>query len=146
METKDFKKLFEHNCENLNLEKFKTAFFTESNDSVVFLILRKSSYSKKYYFRVKTHIKPLENSFDKNEFIKHDISNILLSLDSEYLEIFDLENQLTDLERRQKMKEFFINNVANWIKILLSKNAIIEKFTEDNLFLLPYTKSKLGMK
>ena len=146
MEIKDFKNLFEYNCKNLNLEKFKTTFFSESNDSLVFLILIKSKYSNKYYLRIKTQIKPLENGFKKEEFIKHDISNILISIDSECFEIFDLENQMTDVERIQKMEVFFTNNVTNWIKIFSNKISIIEKFTEDNLFLLPYTKSKLGMK
>jgi len=145
METKKFKEIFEENCRKLNLEKFKTSFFIESEDSIIFLILRKSGFSKKYYLRVKVALKPIESNFEKAEFIKHDISEIFLSLETESPEIFDLENQLLDSERLIKMQSFFLKNVENWIKILSSKSLIIENFNKEKLSLLPYTKNKIGV-
>ena len=146
MELKEFKDLIEMNCQKLHLEKYKTAYFSESEDSIVFLILRRSGYSSKYYLRLKTTLKPLEKEFDQKEFIKHDISDIILSIDSESPDLFDLENHITDSERREKMEKFFANNVANWIMSMLSKESILEKHRNENLFLLPYTKSKLWLK
>ena len=146
MESKEFRELIERNSKKLQLEKYKTTYYTESADSIVFLILVKSNYSKNYYLRLKTEIKPLEKDFDKKDFIKHDISDILVSLDSESPEIFDLENHLTDFERGEKMNKFFANNVEHWIKAMLSKESIIEKTKKENMVLLPYTKSKLGQK
>ena len=146
MESKDFRELIERNSQKLQLEKYKTTYYTESADSIVFLILVKSNYSEKYYLRLKTEIKPFEKDFDKEDFIKHDISDILLSLDSESPEIFDLENDLTDFERSEKMNQFFADNVEQWIKPMLSKESIIAKCNKEDLFLLPYTKSKLGLK
>lgn len=145
MEVKFFKNLIVENCKNLKLEKFKTSFYYESNDSIIFIILRKSGYSTKYYLRIKTEIKPFENNFDKAEFIKHDICDILLSLDSENPEIFDLENNVSDNERTEKINLFFKNNVTKWIKILEDKEKIKSEFTKNNFFLLPYTKQKLGL-
>ncbi|PKD20001.1 hypothetical protein APR41_15110 [Salegentibacter salinarum] len=146
MESKDFRELIERNSKKLQLEKYKTTYYTESADSIVFLVLIKSNYSKNYYLRLKTEIKPLEKDFNKEDFIKHDISDILVSLDSESPEIFDLENHLTDFERGEKMNKFFANNVEQWIKAMLSKESIIEKSNKEDLVLLPYTKSKLGLK
>lgn len=145
MGTNEFRKLFEDNCKRINLEKFKTSFYIESNDSIVFLILRKSSYSSKYYLRIKTNLKPIENNFDKNEFIKHDISDIILSIDSLSPEIFNLENQLNDFDRNKKMFDFYSNEVDMWIQIFLNKNSIIEYHKKGNLFLLPHTKTKLNL-
>ena len=54
----------------LKLGKFKTAYFTESEDSLVFLILRKSGYSKKYYLRVKVELKPTEENFKEEKIAK----------------------------------------------------------------------------
>ncbi|APS40158.1 MULTISPECIES: hypothetical protein [unclassified Salegentibacter] len=146
MQSKEFKKLVESNSQKLNLEKYKTAFYAESEDSIVFLILRRSGYSSKYYLRLKTEIKPFKNDLDKEEFVKHDIADILLSLDSESPEIFDLENSLTDSERSEKMENFFTTTVKEWINNMLSKKSISDKHNYENLFLLPYTKSKLGFK
>ena len=139
MESKDFRELIERNSKKLQLEKFKTTYYIESADSIVFLILVKSNYSKKYYLRLKTEIKPLEKDFDKEDFIKHDIADILVSLDSESPEIFDLENNLTDFERSEKMNQFFADYVEQWIKAMLSKESIIDKYNKEDLFLLPYT-------
>ena len=146
MESKEFKKLIDDYSEQLNLEKYNTAYFKESEDSIVFLILRKSGYSTKYYLRLKTQIKPFGVEFDKKEFIKHDVSDVILSLDSEAPELFDLERHFLDNERSKKLKQFFDKNVKNWIDIMLSKKSIINKFNQENMFLLPYTKSKLGLK
>ena len=146
METKKFKALIERNSGKINLEKCYTAFCSESKDSIVFLILRKSGYSNKYYLRLKAAIKPLENGFEKKEYIKHDVGEIILSIDSESPELFDLGYEMADSERAVKLDEFFANRVQQWIKVLLSKDSIIDKFTQDDLFLLPYTKQKLGLK
>lgn len=145
MEVKIFKKLFDENCKKLGFEKFKTTYFKENDDSIIFLILRKSGYSTKYYLRVKVNLKPLEENFNKSEFIKHDISDILLSLDSELPEIFDLESNISDDERILKINIFFDNNVKSWIKILKNKDSIKSEFLQKNHYLLPYTKEKLNI-
>ena len=119
MELKIFRELIDRNFQKLQLEKYKTSYYRESADSIVFLILVKLNYSKKYYLRLKAEIKPLEKDFDKEDFIKHDISDVLMSLDSESPEIFDLENNLTDSERREKMNQFFADNVEQWIKAII---------------------------
>ena len=145
MEPKGFKELIKRNLQNLQLTKYKSAYYAESEESIVFLILRRSGYSNKYYLRLKTEIKPLENSFDKEDFIKHDVSDILLSLDSKSPEIFDLENDLTDSERGKKMQDFFDHTVKKYIKTMLSKKSIHDKQKQENLVLLPSTKTKLGL-
>ncbi|WP_228237629.1 hypothetical protein [Allomuricauda sp. M10] len=143
MEVKCFKNLVNENCIKLNLEKFKTSYFKDSKDSITFLILRKSGYSTKYYLRVKTVLKPLENSFDKSEFIKHDISDILLSLDSENPEIFDLENNISDNIRTEKINAFFQNNVNRWLKILENKETVKSEFTKNGFFYYPIRNKNL---
>lgn len=145
MDSKIFKNKIEKNLKNLSFEKFKTSFFKESNDSIIFIILRKSGYSNKYYFRVKVNLKPLNSDFDKTEFIKHDIAEIMLSLDSENLEIFDLDNNMSDDKRNHEIENFFQINLKSWFRILFHKDKIIEQFENNNLFLLPYTKAKLGL-
>lgn len=145
MEVNFFKNLVYENCLKLNLEKFKTSYFRESKDSITFLILRKSGYSTKYYLRLKTVLKPLENSFEKSEFIKHDISDIMLSIDSEKPEIFDLENNIPDDIRIENINTFFLKNVSEWLRILENKETIKSEFTRKAFFLLPYTKQKLKM-
>lgn len=129
----------------LNFEKLKTAFFRESDDTLVFLIPRKSGYSNSYYLRLKVSLKPAEKNFDKIEFIKHDVGDIMMSIDVDNKELFDLENDLTDVERTAKLEVFFKTNVDLWVNNMLSKRKIVELHQKENFFLLPYAKSKLGL-
>lgn len=145
MENKVFKQLIEANSKKLKFAKFKTSFFRESEDAQVFLIPRKSGYSNYYYLRLKVVLKPIEQDFDKNEFIKHDVADILLSLDSDNRELFDLENELSDPERTRKMEDFFSNAVDLWVNRMLSKKDIIDLHHNGNFFVLPYTMEKLGL-
>lgn len=145
MENKIFKKLIETNAKKLHFEKLKTAFLRESDDALVFLIPRKSGYSNLYYLRLKVVLKPAEKNFDKIEFIKHDVGDITMSIDVDNKELFDLENDLTDVERTEKMEVFFKTSVDLWVNNMLSKRKIVELYEKESFFLLRYTKSKLGL-
>ncbi len=145
MENKHFKKLIEENAKKIGFQKLKTSFFKESDDTLVFLIPRKSGYSNSYYLRLKVEIKPIEYNFDFSEYIRHDVGDIIMSIDTDMRELFDLENDLADSERIEKMEEFFKGKVDSLVKIMLSKEKIIESRQNDNLFILPNTKTKLGL-
>ena len=145
MENKIFKQLIETNARKLNFEKLKTAFVRESDDALVFLIPRKSGYSNLYYLRLKVALKPAEKNFDKFEFIKHDVGDIMMSIDLDNKELFDLENDLTDVERTERVEIFFKSNVDLWVNNMLSKKRIVELHQKENFFLLPYAQSKLGL-
>ena len=145
MENRLFKHLIEENVKKLGFEKLKTSFFKESEDALVFLIPRKSGYSNTYYLRMKVELKPIKADFDRYEFIKHDVANITMSVDGDNRELFDLENGITDLERTRLLEEFFKTKVAFWVNKMLNKESIIELYQKENFFLLPNTRSKLGI-
>ena len=143
MEIKNFRNEFDINCKKLNFKKFKSSYFLESSDTIIFILLIKSGYSKNYYFRIKTQIKPFEKNLNPTEFIQHDASDIMMSIESESPEIFDFENGLSGELRLEKLKYFFENNVANWVSILLNRQKIIEVFKNKKIFLLPNALEKL---
>ena len=82
----------------------------------------------------------------KADTLKPDIVYNLVKVDSVLVERFDLENLLTDSVRGEKISKLFTNYVEQWIITMLSKESIMNKSNKGNLFLLPYTKSKLGLK
>ena len=57
METKDFKKIFNEIALENGFQNIFGAWFKESNESVVALILRKSNFSRLYYLRIKVNLK-----------------------------------------------------------------------------------------
>src|SRR5690606_13432973 len=125
--------------------QLKTGFVLEGDDSAVFLILRRSAWSRYYYLRLKVELKPFEADFDKLAYTKHDLGDVMMSLDSEHSELFDLENELSDPERTKRLDSFFDTIVKQWISDMLVKRRIIELHQSGRLSLLPFVKSKLGI-
>jgi len=145
MDTTTFKQKIKIEAENIGFKKFKNSFTVETKDSLIFLIPRKSGYSNKYYLRVKVELKPYNEEFNQDKYIRHDAGDVMLSLDSEHPKIFDLTNDISDLERSNSLEIFFRENVKSWINILSEKERIINYYRSGKLFLLPYTKNKIGI-
>ena len=148
MDTKEFKKTFNSIALNNGFENDFGAWFKESDDVILALILRKSSYSKLYHLRIKLNFK---NAFGQTfqrekEWVKHDIAHILSGPSIEFTDLFDLENQLTDLERTHKLEKLFLTVIIPLINKLLTRNGIIDLNKTGQLFLLPAIKEELGIK
>lgn len=148
MDTKEFKETFNSIALNNGFESDFGAWFKESEEVILALILRKSNYSKLYYLRIKLNLK---NAFGQTfqrekEWVKHDVAHIMCGPSNEFMEIFDLENQLKDLERKQKMENLFLTNIKPMTSKILTRRGIIELHKGEDLFLLPAVKNELGIK
>lgn len=147
MDSKDFRKIIDKDLQEIGLQSKWDAWIKETEETTIALILRKSGYSNSYYLRIKINISDKENiksEIDKN-WIKHDIADVLLSFDSDYLDLFDLENDLIDDERKNMLNEILNSNLKELIGKLSTKNGIIDYAQKDKLFLLPNAKNKLGI-
>lgn len=147
MDSKTFRNIIDKNSQEIGFLSKWNAWIKESDETTIALILRKSGYSNSYYLRIKINLADSENikpEIDKN-WIKHDVAEILLSFDSNHLDLFDLENNLSDDTRENDLNEIFRTELKQLIKKLSSKSGIIEWAKKEDMFLLPYTKSKLGL-
>ncbi len=144
MENKIFKSIVDENIKKIGFEKKLGAWLKETQETIIALILRKSGYSNYYYLRIKVNIKPFNEEIDK-EWIKHDIADILFSFDSDHKILFNLENNLNDQDRQQKLISTIQNVLKEICLNLSSKDRIIELAKKKEVFLLPYTKEKLGI-
>ncbi|MCB0380681.1 MAG: hypothetical protein KDD24_05440, partial [Flavobacteriales bacterium] len=80
------------------------------------------------------------------EWIKHDVAHIMQGPSAEFTDIFDLENQMTDLERTQKMEKLFSTYINPLTNKILTRTGIIELNITEDFFLLPAVKTELGIK
>jgi hypothetical protein len=146
MEAKDFKKLFTEIAKKNGLVNEINALFKESDFALIALILRKSSYSKLFYLRIKVKLKtPGELFQEKKEWVKHDVSDILLGAEAKFNALFDLENQISDSERLNGLEDLFNTNLNELIKKTLDRDGLIELYKSGKLILQPAAKLKLGV-
>lgn len=91
MDTKEFKKTFNRLALDNGFESDFGAWFKESDEVILALILRKSSYSKLYYLRIKLNLKSaFGKTFQREkEWIKHDVAHIMQGPSAEFTDIFD---------------------------------------------------------
>ena len=151
MENKDFKKYF---CELGVKYGFELAYdclFMESDKILVGVYLQKSSYSNLYYLNIKIFV---QNTFGKKYMKSRDILNREVGNFSggpsseEYGHIFDLDNQIPDLDRKHELELFFINylvpycnkamNVAGLKELIAQKELLLMQAVEKELVRLGY--------
>lgn len=147
METTDFKKKFHEIASANGFQSVFGAWFKESDESVVALILRKSNFSRLYYLRIKVNLKnAFGQVFEKNkECVKHDVADIMTGPGQEYAAAFDLENKMGEIERIDELELLFANEINKLTDKVLTRAGIIDLYKKDNLFLLPAIKQELGL-
>lgn len=147
METKDFKKVFNEIAIENGFQSIFGAWFKESDESVIALILRKSNFSRLYYLRIKVNLKSAFGQvyeMDK-EWVKHDIADIMLGPSPEYVDLFDLEKGIKDNGRIENLSRLFSNEINSLTEKVLTREGIIELHKKGDLFLLPAVKQELGL-
>lgn len=148
MDTKEFKKAFNDFALKNGFATEFGAWFKESEECVLALILRKSSYSKLYYLRIKVSFKQAYGRTFKKEkdWVKHDVADIMQGPSNDFQDLFDLENNLTDRQRLEKMAKLFLNHINPLTNKILTREGIIALHNTEDLFLLPAVKEELGLK
>ena len=146
METKDFKKAFDDIAIANGFEKHFGAWFKESTDCILGLILVKSNFSRLYYLRIKVNLRhAYGREFEKNkEWVKHDIADILVGPSKEFDNLFDLEKEISKDDRLKLMERFFRTDIQRLTEKLLHRDGIIELYKTGQIFLLPAVKVELG--
>ena len=147
MDSKDFKKSFNYFAVYNGFAMEFGAWFKESEECVMALILRKSNYSRFYYLRIKVNLKQANGRTFKKEkdWIKHDVADILHGPSNDFQDLFDLENNLKDTLRLEKMEKLFLDQINPLTNKILTREGIIELHKTENLFLLPAVKEELGL-
>lgn len=147
MDTKDFKKAFNEIATRHSFENLFGAWFKESSECILALILVKSDYSKLYYLRIKVNLKnAFGHTFKKEkEWVKHDIAHVMLGPGKEFADLFDLEKQMDDSERFKNLEVLFSTNIHRLVENALSRDGLIELYKTGDIFLLPAIKTELGV-
>ena len=147
MGTKEFKKSFNAIAIQNGFKSFFGAWIKESEDCFLALILRKSNFSKLYYLRIKVNLKSAFGQvFENNkEWIQHDIAHIMLGTDKQFEKVFDLENKMSEFDRREQMEKMFKTNINRLADKASTRQGLAELHKSNEAFPWGPVKQELGV-
>lgn len=147
MDSKEFKKIF------LEISKeygFKSAFggsYIESDTCIFVLELQKSNFGNYFELNMKIYIQgAFGNKYTPNkDIIKKYMGNIFTRPLPEYHYIWELYNDISDEERKTKLRTFFEEYINPIQEKALTISGIKALSTEDNdhFFITPAVKSEI---
>ena len=82
---------------------------------------------------------------DNKEWTKHDISHVLISERPEDRVLLNLEIDMDDSVRIQKLETLFRDYTVTITEKALTRKGLTELYAKDKIFLLPAIKQELGL-
>lgn len=145
MDNKEFKKSF---CTIAKQYGFKTAFgccYKESSECLFVMELQKSNYSNLYYLNLKTYV---QGVFSKGyvvhkDYLKKYMGNVFNRLTPQYSSIFDMESEMSDEARLEKLNACFNEFIIPYSEKNLSVSGIRELSKSNDLKLTSTVKDEL---
>ena len=122
MDNKKFKQLFNDVARLYDFEQAYGAWFLESPECIVVLELQKSYFGNYYELNIKSFVQgAFGNHYVKSkDLAKKYMGNCFGRQPSEYNDIFDLEEDMEDECRKERLEYFFKNFLAPLLPKLLS--------------------------
>lgn len=144
METESFKNLFDVTAQTNGYEKAFGSWFKESTECIVVLELQRSNFSKLYYLHIKVFVQGLfRKIYLKNkEIAKNSMGHINGGSTIKEKDIFDLEVQISEEERKLKLEKYFADNIIPFTDQVLTKSGIQEMIRKGT-FVTPAVKEEL---
>ncbi|KAA5548269.1 DUF4304 domain-containing protein [Adhaeribacter rhizoryzae] len=129
MDNKQFKNIFNKVAKANGFKYVYSAWFKESEDSILVLSLQKSNFSNFYYLNIKTYIKDIfGQSHSISKELVRDIGDIFRREPKEFENLFNLESKLSELEREKEINNLFSSFLENYSNIMLEKRLIIAEY------------------
>ncbi|MDP1978677.1 DUF4304 domain-containing protein [Undibacterium sp.] len=145
MENKNFKKMFGQIAQHFGFRFVFNGWFKESEECITVLNLQKSNYGNYYDLVIKIYV---QNCLGKQHVVSKDlVKNQLGTADRghprEYDDLFNLELNMEDDQRRQGLEQFFQTYMEPFSEKSLSRLGVQELGEKKELFLTPAVKESL---
>lgn len=146
MDSKQFKNIFSKVAKSNDFSYLHSAWFKESSDSIIVLLLQKSNFENHYYLNIKTFIKGLfGNNYHVSKGLTKDTGDVFRREPTDYHAAFQLDSILSDEERKKVLMRLFETFLNPYSEIMLSREKIIQEQKQGNeqYYLLPSVKEQL---
>lgn len=145
MDKKEFKRQFGQIAISHGFDYLYSAWNKKSDKCMIILDLQKSNYSELYYLNIKVYIKGLFNEpYELSKsLIKHGVGDIFIRQPDEYSVAFDLESELSDVERIVLLEALFVDFLIPFSRECMTIIGIKNLLEKESIFLLPAVKNEL---
>ena len=146
MENKTFKLEIGSLLKKTGLEKGNGFWFKKEIDLIIVVHLQKSDYSNYFYFIVKVYIQCLfGDSYKIDKSLVNNLGTIRIDPFIQNRELFDLDNNMNDEERMEKISKLIAEKIVPLIDRLSSIEGIKKMITDEGLYATEAVKTKLGI-
>lgn len=145
MDNKTFKQTIKKLALENDFQEFSGCYFRESSISLIGLELQKSSYSKFYYLNIQIYLQGYHGlSYTPSaDLVKGDKSTFFLDQQKEHYSAFTLDNDMTDEERIEKLRECFSKRVVPLVKQMLTREGIKAAVDSGKYAIFPEKKKEI---
>ena len=145
MDNKKFKQLFNDVARLYDFEQAYGAWFLESPECIVVLELQKSYFGNYYELNIKSFVQgAFGNHYVKSkDLAKKYMGNCFGRQPSEYNDIFDLEEDMEDECRKERLEYFFKNFLAPLLPKLLSLSDLSKLPEYGDIFIPSALKNEI---
>ena len=145
MDNKKFKQLFNDVARLYDFEQAYGAWFLESPERIVVLELQKSYFGNYYELNIKSFVQgAFGNHYVKSkDLAKKYMGNCFGRQPSEYNDIFDLEEDMEDECRKERLEYFFKNFLAPLLPKLLSLSDLSKLPEYGDIFIPSAVKNEI---
>ena len=145
IDNKKFKQLFNDVTRLYDFEQAYGAWFLESPECIVVLELQKSYFGNYYELNIKSFVQgAFGNHYVKSkDLAKKYMGNCFGRQPSEYNDIFDLEEDMEDEYRKERLEYFFKNFLAPLLPKLLSLSDLSKLPEYGDIFIPSAVKNEI---
>jgi hypothetical protein len=146
METKDFRKLFKDLAKKNGFESAFNGWFKQSEECIFTMELIRSNFGRYYMIDLKIHVQgTFGNHYNiKDKSLLRNVGNFCSRTPKQFDAALDLEQEMEDAERTQRLESLFQDFVAPFSEKALTIHGINELIEKEELYLLPAVKEELA--
>ena len=144
METKDFRKLFKDLAKKNGFESAFSGWFKQSEECIFTMELIRSNFGRYYMVDLKIYVQgTFGNHYVKDKSLLRNVGDFFSRTPKQFEAALDLEQQMEDVERTQKLESLFQDFVVPFSEKALTMHGIEKLVKNEELYLLPAVKEEL---
>lgn len=145
MDSNNFKKIFGDFAKSSGFKSAFGGWFIENHETIIILDLQKSNYGNYFDLNIKIFIQGmLGNSYTiSKSLVKSDIGDVFRRQPIEYNSIFNLDNDIEEIDRVADINKMFNNFIITFISKASNKKGLLQLAEKGDINLLPAVKKTL---
>jgi hypothetical protein len=147
MDPKTFKAIFNEVVKAHGFDKAHGGWFKDSGECMAVLDLQRSNYGVYFELNIKIYIQGMFGAsyFRDKQLVKKDIGHVFTRQPNRYKDLFDLENEMEEALRQERLGVFFDEFLVPFTDLALTKQGLVQLADEKRILLMPAVEKGLAV-